>query len=202
MEEVWHPVVGWEALYEVSSLGRVRSLDRRIAHWRGGTKMQKGRILYVSKDRDGYCHVHLCRDGARSNCQVHVLVAQAFCLAKLKPHYSQVLHSNSNPSDNRPANLRYGDQSENEKDKLLVGTSNRGVRNTKAKLTELQVCNIKRQIYEGESCIKIAQQYNVSNSAIFDIKAGRSWGWLMPYICGGPTQCNLPDPVTNSLGMS
>ena len=50
MEEVWKDVVGYEGLYEVSNLGRVRSLDRYVAHYNAGTALRKGRMLKPAFD--------------------------------------------------------------------------------------------------------------------------------------------------------
>ena len=54
MEEIWKPVVGWEGLYEVSSCGRVRSLDRVTVNKAGFQQSFKGHILRPAKDKDGY----------------------------------------------------------------------------------------------------------------------------------------------------
>ena len=80
--EVWRPVVGWEGLYEVSSHGRVRSLDRMveqpIANGVIITRPYYGRVLSQKIDRRGYCVVNLSRNGKFTGCRVHRLVAEAF----------------------------------------------------------------------------------------------------------------------------
>lgn len=56
-EEIWRPVVGYEGLYEVSSYGRVRSLDRYVKYSNGRINLHKGRILSPGKDtkiKNGY----------------------------------------------------------------------------------------------------------------------------------------------------
>ena len=70
MEEEWKDVVGYEGLYQVSNLGRVRSLDYR----------RTGRIqlLKPAMHRDGYLYVNLCKDRKRKHYKVHRLVAQAY----------------------------------------------------------------------------------------------------------------------------
>ena len=80
--EVWRPVVGWEGLYEVSSHGQVRSLDRVVEklEW-NGKKYQilyRGKILAQSLKSIGYCEVTLYLDGKYKTFKVHRLVAEAF----------------------------------------------------------------------------------------------------------------------------
>lgn len=95
-EELWKPVVGYEGLYMVSNLGRVKSLPRE------GTK---GCILKPSSDKWGYPHVCLCKNGEQKSCRVHILVMRAF-IGKCPDGY-EVDHENWNIVDNRLENLSY-----------------------------------------------------------------------------------------------
>ena len=65
--EHWKPIASYEGLYEVSDLGRVKSL-----------KYGKEKILKPGKDRGGYLHVDLCKDGHAKSVLIHRLVATAF----------------------------------------------------------------------------------------------------------------------------
>lgn len=100
--EVWKPVLGYNSLYEVSSLGRVRSLPRR------GTT---GRILKPAKVRKGYLQVLLCKDGTEKWHKVHRLVAQAFI--PNPNNYPCVNHRDENPENNCVDNLEWCDYSYN-----------------------------------------------------------------------------------------
>lgn len=51
--EIWKPVIGYEGLYEVSSFGRVRSLDRTVNDSLGRVYVRKGIILRLCKDAEG-----------------------------------------------------------------------------------------------------------------------------------------------------
>ena len=175
MNELWHPVFGWEGWYEVSNIGRVRSIARTILHPKG-VRQLRGRLLSPSSSSKGYAIVHLCRQGQRVNRSIHRLVAQAFI--GLAPDGAQVLHGNGDKWDNRVTNLRYGNQSDNERDKIFAGNSNRGSRNRTARLTACDVLTIRRALAAGQSASSLAREYGVAKPTIFDIKTRRSWGWL------------------------
>lgn len=119
--EVWASVAGWEGLYEVSDLGRVRSLPRLVPHWRGGLARRPARIMRTSIDKDGYRTVCLSRPSTRQTVKVHRLVALAF-LGDPPPSKPLCLHIDGDPQNNRLSNLRWGSHSENEQDKLRHGT--------------------------------------------------------------------------------
>lgn len=116
--EEWRPVVGHEGSYEVSSLGRVRSLDRTIVTKAGVRKRARGRLLAlpINHARGGYPQVTLST-GTRT---VHTLVAAAFIGPR--PAGMETCHQNGNPADNRVDNLRYATPSDNNYDAVRHGT--------------------------------------------------------------------------------
>lgn len=77
-EEIWRPVVGYEGLYEVSSYGRVRSVDRYVKACYEKYRLHKGKILSPGKDKDGYLFVVLSCNGKHKTITIHRLVSQAF----------------------------------------------------------------------------------------------------------------------------
>lgn len=102
MEEIWKDIKGYEGKYQVSDLGRVRSLDRLD---RAGART-KGKILNPKADKRGYIRVHLA-DGERYNWEsVHRLVAEAFVERKVETD-NVVNHFDNNPSNNRADNLEW-----------------------------------------------------------------------------------------------
>jgi len=82
MEEIWKDITGYEGLYQVSNLGRVRSLDRYIERMNRWGKLQKqlirGKILSPGSDKDKYLSASLSKNKVTSYISVHRLVATAF----------------------------------------------------------------------------------------------------------------------------
>lgn len=75
--EIWKPIMGYEGFFEVSNLGRVRSLDREIVRY-NGTHIKRGKLKAICNLSKGYKGVLLCKDGIQKTHKVHRLVAEAF----------------------------------------------------------------------------------------------------------------------------
>jgi hypothetical protein len=105
--EAWRPIEGYPD-YEVSSLGRVRSL-----------KWGKVRILKASRGAQDYRAVDLYANRVRVTLLVHRLVARAFLGPR--PDGLETRHLSGDKADNSVANLRYGTHSENMQDRVLHG---------------------------------------------------------------------------------
>ena len=99
--EVWRDVDGYDGMYQVSDLGRVRSL-----------KFGKVRVLRPGKDRGGYLLVVLCKDGKTSTRKVHRLVAQAF-IENDDETKTQINHIDECKQNNRLWNIEYCTQQYN-----------------------------------------------------------------------------------------
>ena len=114
--EEWRPVKGWEGLYEVSNLGRVRSLDRYVVHKtivkKNYTKLMKGRILSQTiNSQNKYLTVGL-HDGGSYRCvRVHRLVAEAFI--PNPDNLPEVNHKDEDKSNNKVDNLEWCDRAYN-----------------------------------------------------------------------------------------
>lgn len=103
--EEWRPVVGWEGLYEVSSLGRVRRIKRTIVTKNGIKRTLPEKIMTCNPDNRGYS-IATFKDGERkASARVYRLVAEAF--VKNDGNHSDVVHINGVKDDDRAVNLQW-----------------------------------------------------------------------------------------------
>lgn len=100
-EEIWRPIVGYEGLYEVSSYGRVRSLDRYDSR----NHFKKGRILKNRDNCNGYLLCGLSKNGIVKNKYIHRLVAEAFI--PNSDNLPEVNHIDEDKINNRVDNLEF-----------------------------------------------------------------------------------------------
>lgn len=115
--EVWRPI-SYRPQYEVSDLGRVRSLDRTIVEKTGMSRPHRGRVLTPMRLSSGYRQVTLTA-GPYLRRYVHRLVLEVFvgpC-----PPGMEGCHKNCDPTDNRLANLRWDYPKANVADTLQLG---------------------------------------------------------------------------------
>ena len=131
MREVWKDIAGYEGVYQVSELGRVKSLDRMVPHKKYGVVKRKGKILQPFVDTYGYLKVRLCNDGVGRNEFVHRLVASAFILNP--QHKETVNHINGDKRDNTAKNLEWNTASENLKHAHRTGLISKERRSPKSK---------------------------------------------------------------------
>lgn len=114
--ERWQPVVGYEGLYEVSDLGRVKSLPRKDRLGRS----VRGGILKGTQDHYGYLVINLLKDGKPRQRKIHQVVVEAFLGPCTSGH--EVRHLNGHPADNALINLAYGSRGDNNLDAVRHGT--------------------------------------------------------------------------------
>lgn len=111
--ERWLPVVGYEGLYEVSDLGRIRRSSP-------GRKTRVGLVLKQRVGTTGYLEVALHRDRRQRTTKVHRVVALAF-LGPAPDGRNTVRHLDDHSSNNVPANLAWGTQGDNIADQVRNG---------------------------------------------------------------------------------
>lgn len=170
--ERWLPVVGYEGCYEVSDLGRVRSIPRA----RSGGGWLRGRILKQQPGHKGYYSVRLCSNGVARTYEVHLLVAAAFLGPR--PDHHVVCHGPAGRRDNSLVNLSYGTYVENAADMYRDGTVRTGARNPRAKLTEEIVRECRVRAAAGESYAALAREFGCSDANINEAVRGIRWSWL------------------------
>lgn len=110
--ECWRWVPEFEGLYEVSTRGRVRSVDRWVTYPDGRKQFIKGKILKPTRCKFGYLYVDLCRDGKKHRFKVHRLVLEVWGDGnpEKKP---QVNHLDENKTNNDVYNLSWVTAKEN-----------------------------------------------------------------------------------------
>jgi len=174
--ETWKYIDGYEGYYEVSTLGNVRSIDRKVPNARHGEINCKGKKLKPAIDACGYFRVALSKNRKLSTYKVHRLVMLAF----IGESKLQVNHKNGIKTDNRLENLEYCTQSEN----ILHAYQNNlmkpsiGSKNGNSKLNEDQVRIIRYELPRtNKAREQAAKAFNVSASQIKDIQLKRRNIW-------------------------
>ena len=181
MKEFWEDVPGYEGMYQASTKGRARSIDRVVPHKRMGKQTVHGRMLIARPDQDGYLRVQLCRHGKIKVWGIHQLVA--LCFVNNPDGKPTVNHIDGDKLNNTPRNLEWATRREQEDHARDHGLKAIGERNWNTKLTVLDVINIKERLKKivgrgnkKDSRPKIAKDYGVSNVTIHNIDKGKVWG--------------------------
>lgn len=173
--EEWRNVVGWEGYYQVSSCGRVRSVQRTIITIEGVQRTLPSIIMRtkLAGGRNLYKCVHLRRNGTQKLQYVHRLVCSAW--NGLPPEGMEVGHVNGDRFDNRASNLRWITHLENVRERELHGTRPFGENGARSKYTNDQVRDICQRALNGEPYPRIEQQYGILKSSISQIRHGKTW---------------------------
>jgi hypothetical protein len=119
-EERWSPLPEWEGLYEISDLGRVRTVPRIVKSGRSGWRQVPSRIRRLGKHSFGYSLVVMTAPGRqRVTKMLHSLVLEAF--VGPRPPGAVACHNDGDPGNNRLDNLRWDTQSSNLLDAVAHG---------------------------------------------------------------------------------
>lgn len=157
--EIWVDCPSWPGIYEVSNLSNIRRT--------GNAANKKQTVATV-----GYLVVGLWHKNRGRVCYVHALVAEAF--HGPIPKGWSVNHKNGNKLDNSVGNLEYVTLAENARHAWTTGLcpDNRGEKNHRAKLTDVQAAEIRRRSLAGERTTDLAREFAVGLSIISQIKHG------------------------------
>jgi len=111
MEEIWKDIKNWQGFYQVSSEGRVRSLERTIVTKKNTKLKIESRILSIAKNKWGYNHVTFWLNRKQQHKKVHIMVAEYF-VEKING-CNQVNHKDKNKDNNHYTNLEWVSNREN-----------------------------------------------------------------------------------------
>lgn len=160
-KEIWKQVAGYEGLYEVSNLGRVKSLGHYVEQanrWGGvSTRIYKGKFLHPFMDTNGYPIVTL----SNKNIKVHRLVAEAFIPNPLSKY--GVNHIDGVKNNNKQPNLEWASGKDN-----MQHAIKRGLRAKSGwrKLTVNEINKIRDMAHKGVGRVEISKLFGVTTQTI------------------------------------
>jgi hypothetical protein len=172
MDEQWRDAVGFEGLYLVSSLGRVRRIQPRI---RGRKSDDPSGILRANPQTNGYMRVTLFVEGKQLTRLVHRLIAHAF-LGAPAPR-QQVNHKNGDKANNTVANLEWATPRENRLHafRVLKHQLPKGEAHANSKLNDQKVREIREHRRRGVPTKLLCKRYGVSESVLVKAATGKTW---------------------------
>jgi hypothetical protein len=167
MIEQWKDIVGYEGLYQVSSLGRIKSVDKVCGKRRG---IVKSKMIAIQDNGNGYFNAALYSNGKMKRIYVHRLVADAFLGKENGKEY--VNHIDGNKSNNSLSNLEWCTRSENMKhaydNGLAVQYERSGTKNPAARV----VIDLQSGVFY-ETMKEVSELYKISVSYLSSMLNGR-----------------------------
>lgn len=176
MKEIWKDIKEYEGKYQVSNLGKVKSLFREKRTKCNGVQLVNERVL--APNLNGlYSTVTLSKDGIVTTRTIHSLVLKNFIENPLnKPCCN---HKDGKKRNNIVSNLEWCTYSENLKHAFRHNLrSHKGSKCPNSKLYEEDVFKIKKSLKDGVKCIDLAREFNVHKGTISAIKNGLSWRFI------------------------
>ena len=181
MSEEWRPVKDFEHVYEVSSYGRIRSVDHVVMRKDGKPLHVKGCVLKALPNNRGYPRVSLCFSGHSTWSHVHTLIAEAFLSqpkSKIGPLADQygVNHKDGDKTNNHINNLEYITNRANVRHARKNGLLDvAGMKNGRAKISADDVREIRRLYTNGMRQIDLARQFSIDQTQISRIVRHVCW---------------------------
>jgi hypothetical protein len=159
--EVWKPVVGYDGLYEVSNLGRVKTLPR-VIQTPAGVRHVKEKIRLGLVGKRGYVTIGLCLGGRKHTVSIHRLVLSAF-----EPNLenkSDVDHIDGNRTNNNLSNLRWSTRRENLNNPITKPHMSKGKREIVEKIMrtrrERNTCQAPKEVFVYNTDGVLVNHYN------------------------------------------
>lgn len=174
-KEIWKDIPGYENFYQVSNIGRVRSLDRYVVGNTGKhNSFRCGKVLTNNIGTTGYYRVNLTdpTTNKRTSRRVHRLVALAFIENPLNK--KMINHIDGNKLNNKLENLEWVTRKENARHASETGLVASGESHGMSKLKKEDIIAI-RSLSKRITQTQISLIYNVSDGHISSIISGKCW---------------------------
>lgn len=167
--EEWKPIAGYEGLYEVSNMGKVRSYQNF-----GNGLRKEPKVIKPSVNSYGYLCITLCKNRTHKNKSIHRIVAETFI--KTDDMGLQIDHVNGIKTDNRVSNLEWVTPKENTLRSVMLGLKPRGEKHGNSKLKQKEVETI-RELYKAgkHTQRQLGAIFGVCHSVIGDIVRNETW---------------------------
>lgn len=178
MNEIWKTIEDYPN-YQVSNMGRVKSLERNVVKGKGGLYKIEEKILKSIKKRDGYLMVNLSKEGKQKTCLIHRLVASTFL--DNPNNLFEVNHIDEDKTNNRADNLEWCSREYN---------CNYGTRNKRISIPILQLSLDGKLIRKWNSAREVERELNIAHNQItacckkrknYKSAGGYKWGYADDY---------------------
>lgn len=174
MKEVWKQI--GDRHFEVSNLGRVRTLPRYVRCKSDGTlALKTGRILKDIDNGNGYRYVTISLHAVRKNYYVHRLVAETWI--DNPQELSEVNHKDGDKTNNHLSNLEWVSLKGNREHAVKNDLIPHGEGSVHSKLTETQVIEILTIARENPNVNRthLAKKYGICDPHMCAIIKGKEW---------------------------
>mgnify|MGYP001811634270 CR=1 FL=1 len=170
MKELWKDIIGYGGMYQISNFGKVRSWKKLGAF---GGMLKKPKILKQIPDKYGYLFVHLRSKNKSRNEYTHLLVLNTF--VGLCPKSMEGCHSDGNSKNNNVKNLRWDTRKNNCLDRSKHETTSNISKNINAKLTKIDIIDIRNLHKKNYTMTHLSKIYKVSIKQISRIIKREHW---------------------------
>jgi hypothetical protein len=179
--EIWKNIQGYDRIYQISTYGEIRSLDRTVMSGKNRQTFVQGKKLKPVRMKSGHLQITLCKNGVEKTKLLHHLVLETFvgpC-----PEGMECRHfPDRDPSNNRLDNLLWGTRQENRNDMKFHGTNlgckgnTKGERQHLSKLTSEQIIDIRKKYASGKFTQKqLGELFGVDKTNIGQIVKRKTW---------------------------
>lgn len=188
MKEIWRDIKGYEGLYQVSNMGNVKSLSRKVKCLNNKYRTINGKVLKIMQMNNGYLFVGLWKNNKTERKLVHRIVAETFIPnPENKP---EVNHIDGDKHNNNVENLEWCTRSYNTLHSYTIGLREK----QRNKIRQNNILNKSKiviqydlqgnLIKEWESVSAIAKHYNYSQGAISNCcrhERNKAYGYKWEY---------------------